>query len=203
MNKLTIFFVVASVSISLIVGTVLTMKYLNSDDVKADVLKVTSEIPEIIKKTEVLPVLPEPEMPVASLITEEKITQAGFKNALLKAFEFSGIVFDSIDISEFAEETHIKHQIYSENEFAGEINELFFPTSDVTLQVYDTIKLKMEASPDFTLNETNQYGENSFFANHPEDKNSVFLVVKLNTRLYTLHYPAKNHNKIKNLINLF
>jgi hypothetical protein len=140
--------------------------------------------------------------PVYPKIDITKVVDAGFKIADLVSENFDGTIFKNIDIGEYNDDNHKQFIITESEEFAGTIDELIFPTSEIALEVYSTIKAKIVNTGTFEINETNQYGDNSFFANNSEEKNYVFLVVKIKDRLYTLYYPAKNHNKMKNLINL-
>ena len=120
----------------------------------------------------------------------------------MKISEFDGFIFNDFNMAEYNDDDHILYTLFSGEEESAKITELFFPSLEISNEVYASLKAKMEQSGYFVVNETNQYGNNSYFANHDTEQNSVFLVVKIQERLYTLHYPAKNHNKIKNLINL-
>jgi len=135
-------------------------------------------------------------------INPAKVNKAGFLNAELKISEFTGMTFNIIDFSEVMDNENLEYKILENNINSGIISELMFSDALTAGNMYQNLKNKIEETSVFTTNETNQYGENSFFANHAEEKNSVFLVVKKGTRLYTFHYPARNHNKMKNLIGL-
>ncbi|MFC1810997.1 hypothetical protein ACFLZH_05840 [Patescibacteria group bacterium] len=231
MNKLTIFFIVATISIVLIIGTLLGIQYFSSDEVESTIQPVEevektatptstepeeSEEPEeeeevdkgpvdypaIVSPFDFIEEEPEEEKPILAAVTISKVIEAGFKIPDMRSEAFGGIVFTDIDISEYNDDEHIEYTLTESEEFAGIISELIFPDSLISSEVYGSLKLKLIENERFIVNETNQYGESSFFANHTEQKNFVFLVVKIKERLYTLHYPAKNHNKMKNLINL-
>ena len=142
------------------------------------------------------------EAPIIAGIDLAKINEAGFKDNTLDILDFDGIVFNDFNMAEYNDDDHILYILLFGEEESAKITELFFPSLEISNEVYASLKAKMEQSGYFDINETNQYGEHSYFANHATEKNSVFLVVKIRERLYTLHYPAKNHNKIKNLLNL-
>lgn len=240
MNKITIFFIIATVLIVSVTGTILGFKYFSGNNeepekpiyvvetdentqptttetpTETEVPEEEEEIVEEQPKNEQPPpsvpdpfamfestTEPEPENPpVTAGIDESIITKAGFENTLLETFDFNGIVFNDFNMAEYNDDDHILYILTSGEENSAIITELFFPSLEISNEVYASLKAKMTQSGDFEINETNQYGDNSYFANHTTDKNSVFLVVKIKERLYTFHYPAKNHNKIKNLINL-
>jgi hypothetical protein len=233
MQKLTVFFIGATVIVVIITGSILGYKFFTkasdeeeSKETKQIVQEIPEEIPEVIKesRTEIESEPAETEKPeeakevdTAVLVeTEEEpldpfalaslkswdLSDAGFTEAQLNYAPFNGTVFETIDISEYNDNDHVSYEILQAGEPQGTIDELIFPSEEITNEIYSILLQKITDDPNFTVNETNQYGDASFFANHSEDKNSVFLVVKIGLRMYTLHYPAKNHNKIKNLINI-
>lgn len=224
MNKLTIFFIGATVLVIGIVGTLLGYKYFERHD-ETTPQEVQEGSPHIDETTETLlenqPIVSQkpgsgdetisyeeeptetdtPLITVLAGIDELLVQEAGFENPDVSIEKFDGLIFDDYDISEFQDDEHIRYVITEYDEHAGIINELIYPTEDVAQGVYAQLKTKMsDKDALYTVNETNQYGKASFFANHQEETNSVFLVVKFTDRLYTLHYPAKNHNKMKNIL---
>lgn len=221
MSKLTIFFIIATVLIVSVTGTLLGYKYFTDEDEVTEkplyVVETVVETPDTVdtadtpEETEAPPSIPSPfdfveeveevKTPVIAGIDLEKIINAGFKDNTLDILNFDGIVFNDFNMAEYNDDDHILYILLFGEEESAKITELFFPSLEISNEVYASLKTKMEQSGYFDVNETNQYGNNSYFANHDTDKNSVFLVVKMQERLYTLHYPAKNHNKIKNLIN--
>lgn len=229
MSKLTLFFIIATVLIVSITGTLLGYKYFTAENEITEKPLYVAIDEEIEKDEEVLAVIPEPETtpsePPPSIpnpfamnepgnddeeielkeilaeIDEEKIILAGFKDNVLKIEEFDGFVFNDFNMAEYNDDDHILYILLFGEEESAKITELIFPSNEISDEVYASLKAKMEQSGYFDVNETDQYGDHSYFANHDTEKNAVFLVVKIRERLYTLHYPAKNHNKIKNLIN--
>lgn len=151
------------------------------------------------EEDEPLVIASDPEFTLAT-ITEEKVLKAGFGNPAVSMDVFGGVIFTEIDLGNYRSGDHISYKISENRDHAGNITEFVLENTESADELYSTLKLKIQENESFVINETNQYGDNSFFANYDRDTNSVFLVVKLKSRLYTLHYPAKNHNKMKNLI---
>ncbi|MFC1599822.1 hypothetical protein ACFL3T_02225 [Patescibacteria group bacterium] len=232
MNKLTTIFIIVTVLIVSVVGTLLGIRYFSGDNQESEQpLYVAEEEPEdtsppptialpfdepegppepITTPSSPPPSIPSPfdfmeeeelKAPIMAGIDLKMINDAGFKDNTLDISEFDGIVFNDFNMAEYNDDDHILYILLSGEEESAKITELFFPSLEISNEVYASLKAKMADSGYFELNETNQYGDHSYFANHATEKNSVFLVVKIRERLYTLHYPAKNHNKIKNLIN--
>ncbi len=219
MNKLTISFIGATVLVIGIIGTLLGYKYFERQQVKAPLEEIQQEESPRIDDGAVISEKPEiddtPELPdpkpvdetdspliaILASIDLEMILDAGFKDGDLSIEQFDGLIFDDYDISEYQDDEHIKYVIKEGIEHGGIINELIYPSEEIAQGVYGQLKAKMsDEESTYEVNETNQYGKASFFANNSEETNSVFLVVKFSERLYTLHYPAKNHNKMKNIL---
>ena len=220
MQKTTVFFISAAVTIVAVIGVLLGYKYLlrHSTDLPDQQVQqseisnniVESNKPDEITKPELIingdtdtpKIIDTPENSVLASINIEKVTKAGFMDADVKISSFSGAIIETVDLGEYNDDENLQYKILENNINSGIISELIFPDEKIAENVYQSIKNKIDGISIFTVNETNQYGELSFFANNAEEKNSVFLVVKKGTRLYTFHYPARNHNKIKNLIGL-
>lgn len=228
MQKLTVFFIGATVMVVVSITAVLGYKYFERNMAKEPKQEIVQdETPVKEEKEEVIAEPEESEEPEVTeedepqgetdtpliiesdntspyaTIDESKLSKAGFDDPKLTLSPFSGTIFGNIDIKEYRDDEHISYLVMDNSEFAGTINELIFPNEEIANEVYASIKQKITDDENFIINETNQYGDLSFFSNHAAQKNSVFLVVKIYDRLYTLHYPAKNHNKMKNLIYLF
>lgn len=236
MNKLTIAFIVITIVVVAVLGTLLGLRYFEDSEQEVEQVQIQptessfepnskieeeAEVIEEVEEEEKETVADFPQIvspfdfvepeekeieqsdePVIAMVDILKIADAGFKIPGLVAEDFLGVIFKEIDLSEYDNDNHSQFIVTEADEFAGTITELIFENEDKAIEVYESIKTKITNNGGFVINETNQYGESSFFANHSEDKNSVFLVVKKGERLYTLYYPAKNHNKMKNLINL-
>ena len=214
MQRLTVFFIGAGITIVVVTATLLGLKYMARHNTEVATVKTqdtvvesdkpegTSDVNLDIGEKDTPQIIDTPAFNPLASINEEKVKKAGFLDPTLKVGAFPGTIFDKIDFSEYNDDEHLQYQILESNINSGIITELVFPDSEITDNVYEILKSQIFGNPIFTVNETSQYGDKSFFANNAEEKNSVFLVVKKGNRLYTFHYPARNHNKIKNLIGL-
>lgn len=155
---------------------------------------------EILGETDTAIVVPTSLDSIEPSITISQVYEAGFKEATFPIIPFDGMVFNEIDMRNYVNESNLEYQIIENGETSAFLTEFNLLNQRIAQEVYEILRGKVEAQNEFTINETNQYGNASFFANNSTQTNHVFLVVKQGTRLYTCHYPAKNHNKIKNLI---
>jgi len=224
MQRLTVFFIGAGITIVVVTAALLGVKYMmrhnaevsngqnavvagqntgnGNNVVESNKPEGTTDSNMEIGDTDSPKIIDTPANNPLASISEEKIIKAGFLEAGLEVSAFPGTVFDKIDFSEYNDDEHLQYKILENNINSGIICELIFPDADITANVYEILKSQISGNTIFTVNETSQYGDKSFFANNVEEKNSVFLVVKKGNRLYTFLYPARNHNKIKNLIGL-
>ncbi|MBU1445825.1 hypothetical protein KKD70_01015 [Patescibacteria group bacterium] len=225
MQKTTIFFIGTTVIVLMITGTVLGVRFAirHSTNTASFVEPVEEQIEtpieeeietpveeEIVEEeivenepngeTDTAVVIPTSIDSVTPSIVISAVQEAGFKNATLPIASFDGTIFDVIDMKDYVNESHLEYQIIENDEIAAFMTEFNLLNSAIAQEVYDTLKEKIGSRSEFKINETNQYGNASFFANNSAQTDYVFLVVKKENRLYTCHYPAKNHNKIKNLI---
>ena len=155
---------------------------------------------EILGETDTAIIVPTSIDSVEPSITILQVHEAGFRKATFPIIPFDGMVFNGIDMRNYVNESNLEYQIIENGETSAFLTEFNLLNPGIAQEVYEILRGKVEAQNEFTINETNQYGNASFFANNSTQTNHVFLVVKQGTRLYTCHYPAKNHNKIKNLI---
>jgi len=224
MQKTTIFFIGTTVIVLMITGTVLgvnfSIRHSNEnidDEVKTviensdvaentsevnenETIEISNEITENNGETDNAIVIPTSIETASPSITLSQVQEAGFKNATFPITPFDGMVFDIIDMKQYVNKGNLEYQIVENGENAAFLTEFNLLTPEIAQEVYEILRKKVQEKNQFTINETNQYGSASFFANNSEQTNHVFLVVKQGNRLYTCHYPAKNHNKIKNLI---
>jgi hypothetical protein len=173
-----------------------------SDEIleEEDKEEISDEILEILGETDTAIVVPTSIDSVEPSITISQVHEAGFKEATFPIIPFDGMVFNRVDMRNYVNESNLEYQIIENGETSAFLTEFNLLNPGIAQEVYEILREKVEAQNEFTINETNQYGNASFFANNSTQTNHVFLVVKQGTRLYTCHYPAKNHNKIKNLI---
>lgn len=215
MQKLTIFFIVATFSIVAVTSTVIAFEFSNRHSVSEEIYEEPEENNVIVSSKPVKEIKnstfnftqtevykSESPDPFLASIDKELLVEAGFIDPRLFLKPFNGTVFNEFDLSSIQDDNHISYITFQNGEIAANINEIQFPNTEISREVYNSLRNLIEDEELFLVNETNQYGNASFFANNSEEKKSVFLVVMIERRLYTFHYPAKNHNKIKNLIEL-
>ena len=69
------------------------------------------------------------------------------------------------------------------------VYEFNFSDSIGSQEIYDFLKAKIKDELGVTVNESNQFGLQSFYINFHEPKDQAFLVVKTRSNVYALSYP--------------
>lgn len=137
----------------------------------------------------------------AGKITEALISQAGFTGVLTEK-HFDGKVFQLLDITK----TPVSSIGYFEETVNGapvtSVTEIILPDEIRALQMYVLLQNKTKTYIDLSLNETNAYGDRSFYINHAKKPDEAFLTVKIGKTIYCFAYVKSYHPQIKQLISL-
>ncbi|PJC37323.1 hypothetical protein CO046_01125 [Candidatus Peregrinibacteria bacterium CG_4_9_14_0_2_um_filter_53_11] len=136
-----------------------------------------------------------------TLITESQVEAAGF-NGVLQEKHFDGKVYQLLDISNVPVESLGLYFIEANGVPAASITEIVLRDEIQALQLYSLLQNKTKPYIDLTLNETNAYGDRSFYINHAKKQDEAFLTVKIGNRIYGFAYVKFFHPEIKKLIQL-
>lgn len=139
-----------------------------------------------------------------SLISEEDLRDAGLYNYGLQKTDFDGYLFGFIDLREFTDLSVTKLKLIDNSldisTIVGAIYELDAKEESLSKELIRIIRERATSKDWFTLNETNKYGDSSFFINDDLRIGTAFLVVKLGEKVYAFTYPKVKHENIKKLI---
>jgi hypothetical protein len=161
------------------------------------VATTTAPIAEII--TEVPPVVTTPAS--QPTVTQEIVTQAGFDGDF-KEEHFNGKVFQLLDITKNPVDGIGFFEISQDGVTIASVTEIELKDEIRALQLYVLLQNKTKPYIDLSLNETNAYGDRSFYINHGKKPDEAFLTVKIGRRLYAFAYVKTYHPQIKRLIQL-
>lgn len=225
MNKFTIFTVILAVSVITVTVDLGLRDYFDKNS-EASVLdsgeedkdaasaseQIAPEEPEVIIKPEPQPSAPQTapvqeqpavytSPPPASSITQPKIAQAGFTGQLAEK-HFNGRVFQLLDITKNPVDAISFYEITEGAASIVSVTEIVLRDEIRALQLYVLLQNKTKPYIDLTLNETNAYGDRSFYINHAKKTDEAFLTVKIGNRIYAFAYVKAYHSEIKKLIQL-
>lgn len=205
MQKLTIFSVLLSISVILIVVDIVAHDYLSEFEAAEETLPTEEEGEETADGTLLeensVTLTEEPDLTVLeSSLSSQVLVQAGFLNPVLKDTIFSGLVFQFISFTDQNEATLYQWNVFDGEEYIGSIYEIKYPTETGSFQGYLALRERAMSLTDLgTVNEVNNYGDASFYFNHKTKVKTVHLVVRTGTDIYGFEYSQGYHEKMKNV----
>ncbi len=134
-------------------------------------------------------------------LTDAIIKAAGFTGTP-EDKQFTGKLFQLLDLGNFAVEKIKTVSVEQNQVLAASMTEIIVADEIQALQLYLLLQNKTKPYIDLTLNETNAYGDRSFYVNHAKKPNEAFLVVKIRNRIYGFAYVKFYHPELKKLITL-
>lgn len=221
MSKFTIFTIILSISVITVVADLAVRDYFKADETQTSVLDedFSEEPPEAPPEVEPTPEPPPPatpiqppvrtspapptstELPPPSSIDQQKITAAGFSATLSEA-AFDGKIFQLLDITQTPVDAINFYQLGASGTPVASIAEIVLRDEIRALSLYSLLQNKTKPYIDLSLNETNAYGDRSFYVNHAKKPDEAFLVVKIGHSLYAFAYVKTYHPQLKELIEL-
>lgn len=139
--------------------------------------------------------------PPSSTITQDKVTSAGFTGSFTEK-HFDGKVFQLLDITKIPVEAIGLYEIAQDGTPVVTVTEIVLKDEIKALQTYVLLQNKTKPYIDLSLNETNAYGDRSFYINHAKKPGEAFLTVKIGKMIYSFAYVKFYHPEIKKLIQL-
>lgn len=123
---------------------------------------------------------------------------SGFPDADLVSASFDGSIFQSVDVADL--NLGIKKEyVASKNEVFGAVY-TFSVDSDTQNELYKVLRDRAAFGASVEVNETNTFGDNSFYMNDARRETTAFLAVRVENKFYCFAYPKKFHSYFKVLV---
>jgi hypothetical protein len=133
-------------------------------------------------------------------LREDMIRSAGFSGASLEEEAHNGFLYKTIFIDDLYDVEVVKYSVKTADTILAKVYIFKIGASADVHQVYEVLKIRASEGLDITVNETNEFGVNSFFMNDSGRSNAAFLTVRMGSLIYGFSYPKEYHAQIKNLI---
>ncbi len=172
-------------------------KYNTSDKTQVDSTETTT--PPATTTLPTPPTTPVVKAPSKPVVTNEMVKQAGFTGTLQEKL-FLGKLYQLLDISQFPVQSIGNYQLNENGVAAITITEITLPDEIQALSLYSLLQNKTKTYIDLSLNQTNAYGDRSFYINHSKKKDEAFLTVKIKNRLYGFAYVKFYHPEVQKLL---
>lgn len=135
-------------------------------------------------------------------LRQEQIDSAGFFGAYIEEEESDGKLYKTIDVADLYDTKMQKFVIRSEEELMAKVYIFSVGANSNIDELYQLIKSRCGLVPVSTVNETNEYGNGSFYLNDSSRSGTVFLTAKMGELVYGFSYPKTYHSQVKNLVQL-
>lgn len=209
MSKFTLFTLFLCTMIMVVVAEMLVNDYVETPksvkQLQANVLQ-TMEVADPTGGTEsknkpnMEDVRPDPNL---SYLSFGLVQSAGFDDTALQRVPFNGILFETIDLRDFKSVDVITNNFLEHNRTQiGTMNEFHAQSRDLADEIYTYLKEKSGKLIGASINETNTFGDRSFYLNFLEVKDNAFLVVKQGENVYALTYKKGEHSNVQTLLKL-
>jgi len=210
MQKFTVFSILLSLTLLLVLGDLVVHDYLRSGPSAPAELPQVSEVGSTSVLNSLIPVetaeLPEEFVAIAQIepkLQEDKFVMAGLSDPSLKEAAFSGLIFQFIPFSDQAEALVHQSHLFNGEEFVGTVYEVNYPSETAAFQGYLALRQRANSLTDLgSINETNTYGDSSFYFNHDLKDKTVHLVVRSGESVYAFEYAHVNHDLFKKVVDL-
>ncbi len=183
------------------VNSVSNDEIIKTEEVQNDV-PINESIPqEPIQETQINPdQLAIPLENQISKVDETILTSAKIQDPIVKLRAFNGKIFNFIETT-YNEKQVIEADIFDGEKYLGVVYEISFATPIESETAYAKIKSKAKTLENTQVNESDAFGEKSFYANNQDKQNTVFVVTKVDTTIYAFQYPHLSHTTFKSIAN--
>lgn len=135
-------------------------------------------------------------------LREDMIRAAGFATAYLEDEPHDGYLFKTIYVDDLNDVNLLKYAIRTQDALLAKAYVFDSGPLSGIEEVYEVLKVRGSQGLDIEINETNDFGNNSFYLNDTRRSEVAFLVVRYDSLIYAFSYPKNYHAQIKNLAQL-
>ena len=200
MSKFSIFTIFLSTTILVVVAELLVNHYLKYPQLQTELAaNVAGQQSEMTQQTSAT-TSSSTKKKNNETLTTALVQSAGFSNTELTVVTFNGILFENLDLRDFKSVPIFQYALTHQNQALASFYEFRADSHLMSQEVYAYLKERSAQVIGAVVNETNQFGENSFYINFLEKPDQAFLVVKLQNNVYALTYQKEYHKLIKQLL---
>lgn len=135
-------------------------------------------------------------------LRDEQIKSAGFVGAYIEREAFDDYLFKTIFVGDLYDTEIEKNTIRTNEALLAKVYIFKIGPDSDTDEVYQLFKMRAAEGAGIEVNETNEFGVNSFYMNDSTRSNTAFLTVRIGSLIYAFSYPKEYHSQIKNLAQL-
>ena len=135
-------------------------------------------------------------------LREDQVRSAGFANAYLEQESTDGYLYKTIYIDDLYDVEVSKTVVRSNESLFVKVYVFTVGPNSAVDEVYQVLKIRAAEGLDVEVNETDEYGDGSFYMNDVRRGSVVFLTIRMGELIYGFSYPKEYHSQVMNLIAL-
>lgn len=215
MQRFTLFSLILSVSVVLIICDLVFNNYLGQNTneellpvpVQEDVEVLDESTDETVDQTVIESNLSDESVSLQSeeesLINADLFSLAGFLKPTLKEASFSGLIFQFIPFDNANEAKVFEWNLFDGENYVGSVYEIKYATDTGAFQGYLTLRDAANALNSVgEINEANNYGDASFYFNHNVKVKTVHLIMRSQRDVFAFAYAQSFHENMKKVFDI-
>lgn len=135
-------------------------------------------------------------------LRDDQLKSAGFLNAYFQVDEVDGYLFKNISIANITDLAYDKFLARNDNSILLKVYVFDIGVNGSATDKYLELKNLVDINSSVEMNETNKFGDNSFYMNDRTRENVAFLTVRISNNLFAFSYPKEYHNQVVNFIQI-
>lgn len=135
-------------------------------------------------------------------LRDEQIKSAGFVSAYMEDEKYDGSLYKTIYTDDLYDVSVKKIVIKSTDALFAKVYVVKVGPNSSLDDVYQVLKIRGAEGLESEINETDEFGDESFYMNDTRRPNTAFLTVRIGNLIYGFSYPKEYHAQVKNLTKL-
>lgn len=135
-------------------------------------------------------------------LREDMVLSAGFVSAYIEDEPHNGFLYKTIYVDDLQDVKVSKYLIRTNEALLVKVYVFDIGPSSGVTEVYEVLKVRGSEGLDVEINETSDFGDDSFFLNDARRADVAFLTVRFGALIYSFSYPKSYHPQVKNLVKL-
>jgi len=141
--------------------------------------------------------------PAAGSLHADMLPKAGLQDYTLQTAQYGGKLFGRLALNDLSFiPTFESHLVKNQVARVASFYEFSTGSEQSAKEFYDLLKQRCSSEIGVILNETNSFGNGSFYVNYFEFPDKVFIVFRKGTRIFAFNYTKELHGSMTKLVGL-
>ena len=135
-------------------------------------------------------------------LTNEQIQNSGFTGAYLEPEDFDGFLYKTVTVGDLYGINVDKYSITNGQQSYAKVYVIRPQDIGTVGELYSVLKVRASEGLEVEVNETNTFGDASFYMNDLRRQHVAFLTVRMGATMYGFAYAKDYHLQVQNLVKL-